>query len=103
MKNVKLVKAFRTTENEVKVLYTLDLSEFVVSWNNIHPETGEVVDYDLQYQVLANNENLIGLVENAIQGGETGDENGELYCAIRDTFDMLDCKELEQDDEQYNI
>ncbi len=44
--DIKLIKAFRTGENTVKVLYvSLDTrQEFLVEWNNIHAGTGEKTD-----------------------------------------------------------
>ena len=95
LKMTKFIKAFRTTENEVCAMYSHQSQEFVVFWNNIHPETGDVIDYDLQVKCLANNENLIEKVENAIELGESDDnQDVELYLAIRDTFDKTDCESI---------
>ena len=91
----KFIKAFRTTENEVCAMYSHQSQEFVVFWNNAHPETGDVGDYDLQIKCLANNENLVEKVENAISSGESDDnQDVELYLAIRDTFDKTDCESV---------
>lgn len=95
LKMTKFIKAFRTTENEVCAMYSNQSQEFVVFWNNIHPETGDVIDYDLQVKCLANNENLIEKVENAIKLGESDDnQDVELYLAIRDTFDKTNCESI---------
>ena len=96
LKMTKFIKAFRTTENEVCAMYSHHQSqEFVVFWNNVHPETGETGDYDLQIKCLANNENLVEKVENAISSGESDDnQDVELYLAIRDTFDKTDCESV---------
>lgn len=93
---IELIKAFRTSENEVCVMYrhVKTAREFVVFWNNIHPGTGEIVDYDLQLKCLSNFEDFNAEVIEAIKDGETG-ENWELYIAIRDSFDAQDCKSLE--------
>ncbi|MDO4700688.1 MAG: hypothetical protein Q4A69_08400 [Moraxella sp.] len=96
MVKFKLIKAFRTTENEVCVMYR-DLErqqDFVVYWNNIHPSTGEIVDYDLQLDCLSNSEDFNEKVINAIKDGEDG-EDGDLYITLRDTFDAQDCDSLE--------
>ena len=95
LKMTKFIKAFRTTENEVCAMYSHQSQEFVVFWNNVHPETGDVGDYDLQIKCLANNENLVEKVENAISSGESDDnQDVELYLAIRDTFDKTDCESV---------
>ena len=95
IKMTKFIKAFRTTENEVCAMYSHQSQEFVVFWNNVHPETGDVGDYDLQIKCLANNENLVEKVENAISSGESDcNQDVELYLAIRDTFDKTDCESV---------
>lgn len=95
LKMTKFIKAFRTTENEVCAMYSHQSQEFVVFWNNINPETGVIGDYDLQIKCLANNENLVEKVENAISSGESDDnQDVELYLAIRDTFDKTDCESV---------
>lgn len=95
----ELMKAFRTDENTVKVLYLHNElhQEFIIEWCNIHPETAEVNSYDLQINCLGNSENLNELVETAIREGETdNNKNLKLYLEIRDTFDNLDCKNLKE-------
>ena len=92
----KFIKAFRTTENEVCAMYSQNFQEFVIFWNNIHPATGVTSDYDLQIKCLANNENLVEKVENAISLGESDDNKDlDLYLFIRDTFDKLDKVDLQ--------
>lgn len=92
LKMTKFIKAFRTAENEVCAMYSHQSQEFVVFWSNAHPETD---DYDLQIKCLANNENLVEKVENAISSGESDDnQDVELYLAIRDTFDKTDCESV---------
>jgi hypothetical protein len=96
MSTLKLVKAFRTDENTVKVMYFHNdrKQEFVIEWNNIHPETGEMVDYDLQIGCLSNSENLNSIVEDAIGKGET--EDCDLYLEMRDIFDKYDCERIKE-------
>lgn len=95
---LKLIKAFRTTDNEVKVLYFhKELHyEFLVEWSNIHPGTGEVVDYDLCLSCLSANESFNERVVKAIRQGESySNSDVELYLSIRDMFDALDCASCE--------
>ena len=95
LKMTKFIKAFRTTENEVCAMYSHQSQELVVFWNNVHPETGDVGDYDLQIKCLANNENLVERVKDAISSGESdSNQDVELYLAIRDTFDKTDCESV---------
>ena len=95
LKMTKFIKAFRTTENEVCAMYSHQSQEFVVFWNNVHPETGDVGDYDLQIKCLASNENLVEKVKDAISSGESdSNQDVELYLAIRDTFDKTDCESV---------
>ena len=91
---LNLIKAFRTDENTVKVMYLLkdQRQEFVVEWSNIHAGTGEVENYDLQIGCLSQTVELNEKVENAIREGEKDDS--ELYHAIMDTFDRMDCEGL---------
>lgn len=88
---ITLITAFRTDEHTVYVMYFHNKyhQEFVIEWNNIDPGTGEISEYDLQELCLAGTAGLVTLITDAIQTGETGD--CELYLAIRDTFDQLDC------------
>ena len=91
----KFIKAFRTTENEVCAMYSQNFQEFVIFFFFFHPETGVTSDYDLQIKCLANNENLVEKVENAISLGESDDNKDlDLYLFIRDTFDKLDCERI---------
>lgn len=98
MKTVELLKAFRVDENRVKVLYRhVQLAyEFLVEWNNVKSDNGEVEQYDLTLNVLSEYESFSEQVINAIKEGEI-DENPDLdlYLEIRDTFDCLDCESLD--------
>ena len=95
-KLISLVVAFRVNENEVRCLYK-ELKtkyEFLITWNNVHPENGEVTNYDLQLECLSDNELLRERVIEVIRNGETDDEDGDLYIEIRDKFNSLDCESL---------
>lgn len=93
MKNLNLVKVSRIDENTVRVTYSLNNEEFTVEWNNIHPSTGDIGEFDLQATCDADNQDLEDRVYNAILEGEDDDnEDLELYLAIRDTFDRHDCE-----------
>lgn len=97
-KIISLIKAFRINENAVKVLYYHNEQhrEFLVEWNNIHPETGEVIEYDLQPTCMSSSDDFSERVNDAIKIGES-DSNPDLdlYLAIRDTFDYLSCGEID--------
>jgi len=96
---LRLEKAFRVNENTVKVLYShTELhKEFLVEWNNIDPNTGVTSsDYDLELNVLSRSDDFTERIESAIREGESDtNEDCELYLEIRDTFDRLDCENLE--------
>lgn len=95
---IKLIKAFRTDENTVKVLYLHEELhyEFLVEWSNIHPETGKAINYALELDCLSRHENFNDRVIDAIREGESdSNPDVELYLAIRDTFDALDCEGCE--------
>ena len=97
MKILTLEKAFRVNDNEVKVLYYHNerKQEFVITWNNIHPETGKISDYDLQLECLSSNDELNNIVINAIKFGEDNNNpHFKLYLEMRDSFDRLDCKSI---------
>lgn len=91
---ITLIKTFRTDENTVYAMYLHNerTQRFVVEWNNIHPETGGAENYDLQITCLSESEHLNELVKDAIREGS---EDSELYIALRDTFDRLDCESVE--------
>lgn len=98
MKIASLVKAFRVDENRVKVLYFHNerSQEFLVEWNNIHPETGEVGEYDLKLDCLSNSERLNEIINNAIAKGESDDNPDlNLYFDLRDSFSYSDCNDLD--------
>ena len=90
---ITLIKAFRADENTVYVMYAHNerAQRFVVEWSNIHPETGNIENYDLQLNCLSGSEILNDIVKQAISDGEDSD----LYLSIRDTFDSLDCEGVE--------
>lgn len=90
---ITLIKAFRTDENTVYVMFLHNerAQRFVIEWNNVHAETGNVENYDLQIKCLSQSELLNDIVEQAISDGD----DSELYVAIRDSFDNLDCEGLE--------
>lgn len=93
---ISLRKAFRVSENEVRVLYVENETryEFLVEWNNIRHDSGQIGDYDLQLECLSDNELLREKVIEAIREGEEG-ENGDLYIEIRDNFDRMDAEYLD--------
>lgn len=91
-----LIKAFAISCSEVRVMYRASyLQEFVVSWSNIHPSTGEAIDFYLVDECLSGSDQLNERIINAIKEGET-DENPDLdlYLCIRDTFDRGDVEQL---------
>ena len=89
---ISFLKAKRISFNSVEATYTLDGNEFTVEWNNIHPGTGELGDYDLQLNTRSLNNDLAVRVDDAIREGETDDNPDlELYLIVRDTFDSMDC------------
>lgn len=95
---ITLLKAFRVDENTVNVMYFHNelKYKFVVEWSNIHPGTGSIIDYDLQLECLSTSERFNERVSSAISSGETESNTDiDLYLAIRDTFDMLDCEDCE--------
>lgn len=96
MSQITLLKAFRIDKYTVKCLYKHKelRQEFVIEWNNIHPGSGEIVDYDLQIDCLSGTETLNERIENAIREGEKG-EDADLYIELRDTFNANDCEELQ--------
>lgn len=81
--------AERTSPYEVKANYTLDGTPFAVNWNCIHPETGELGDYNLGVNVESDNEGVASLVSQAILEGES-----EIYLTVRDTFDSSDAADV---------
>lgn len=89
---IEFLKAARLDDNTVAATYALEGTEFTVEWNNVHPATGEVGDYDLQIATKSSDGELACRVDDAINEGET-DSNPdlELYLFIRDTFDRMDC------------
>lgn len=91
---ITLIKALRADENTVNVMYFHPgrKQKFVVEWSNINPETGGAENYDLQITCLSESEHLNELVKDAIREGS---EDSELYIALRDTFDRLDCESVE--------
>lgn len=90
------VKAQRVSVNSVKATYSLGGSEFTVEWNNIHPSTGEISDYDLQLNVKSSDYNLAQRVSDAIREGESdSNPDFDLYLEVRDTFDRMDAKNQE--------
>ncbi len=90
------VKAQRVSVNSVEAIYSLNGTEFTVEWNNIHPATGEITDYDLQLIVKSDDYDLAQRVSEAIRENET-DSNPDLdlYLEVRDTFDSMDAKTKE--------
>ena len=92
--NIKFLSAKRVSENSVEATYQLDESRFTVEWNNIHPETGEITEYDLQLDTKSTDQNLVDRVNAAINAGETDHADCELYLFIRDKFDYLNCLDL---------
>lgn len=90
---ITLIKAFRTNENTVNVMYYHQERKqyFVIEWSNIHPETGNTENYDLQITCLSESEYLNELVKDAIRDGS---EDSDLYLAVRDTFDSQDCESI---------
>lgn len=96
MKILNLTKAFRVSENRVLVLYYHNErhQEFVCEWNNIHPGTGEIIDYDLQINCLSGSAELNEMIKNTIAKGEHDDNpNLDLYLELRDTFNANDCED----------
>lgn len=94
---IKLVKAFRTDATTVKVLYlhTELRYEFVIEHNSMHAETGSVGDYVLQVDCLSSSGAFNALIKSAIAGGESDDNDYiDVYLALRDTFDSVNCAEL---------
>ena len=91
---IKLIKATRKSDNQVDVEYSVDGVSVTVEWNNIHPGTGEEAEYDLQLNTKSDDAELALRIDDAIREGET-DENDdiELYLAVRDTFDAMDCQD----------
>lgn len=89
---ITLIKAFRADENTVNVMYFHQdrKQKFVIEWSNVYPETGDIENYDLQLTCLSRSEILNEIVEQAISDGEDSD----LYIAIRDAFDRLDCESV---------
>lgn len=88
---ITFIKAFRTDENTVYAMYAHDEyhQRFVVEWNNVHPETGKVENYDLQINCLSNSASLNEMVEDAIREGDS-----ELYDLLNETFDRMDCESV---------
>lgn len=93
--NIKFINAKRTSKHSVEATYVLDGSPFTVEWNNIHPETGEVCQYDLQLGVKCADEALAERIEDAISAGETDDNvDIDIYLCVRDMFDHGDAERL---------
>ena len=93
--NIEFISAKRTSKHSVEVTYTLDGTLFTVEWNNIHPGTGEVCQYDLQLVVKCADETLAERIENAISAGETDDNADiDIYLFVRDKFDHGDAESL---------
>lgn len=93
--NIEFIKAKRLDKHSVEATYTIDGSPFTVEWNNIHPETGEVCQYDLQLGVEFEDETLAERVGAAILAGETDDNADiDIYLFIRDKFDHGDAQRL---------
>lgn len=94
--DIQFLYAKRHSLNSVKATYSLDGIEFTVDWSNIHPGTGEILNYDLFPETESLNRDLACRVNDAIREGET-DSNADvdLYLFIRDTFDHMDCATFE--------
>ncbi len=94
---IEFIKATRISDSAVDVDYKFDGQLFTVEWNNIHPESGEVGDYDLQINTRSSDEDLACRIDEAIKEGEL-DSNPdlEIYLYIRDTFDRMDCFEMKE-------
>lgn len=89
---ITLIKAFRTDENTVNVMYFHPdrKQKFVIEWSNVHPETGNIENYDLQITCLSGSERLNEIVKDAIREGDS-----ELYDLLNETFDRIDCEGVE--------
>lgn len=93
--NIEFISAKRTSKHSVEATYALDNTPFTVEWNNIHPGTGEVCDYDLQAGAECEDEALAERIEDAISAGETDDNADiDIYLFIRDKFDRGDAERL---------
>jgi hypothetical protein len=96
---IHFLNAKRTTLHSVEATYSIsidniDNEKITVEWNNVHPGTGEICEYDLQIDTKSENKVLANRVDEAIREGET--ENNpdlDLYLALRDTFTGQDCKD----------
>lgn len=90
------IKAERKSPHCVEASYFLGKDEFTVEWNNIHPQTRVVGDYDLQTNVKSTSDDLAYRISQAILGGEADDNiDSELYLTIRDSFSATDCADLD--------
>ncbi len=96
MSILTFLSAVRIDENTVNVIYfhNEERHKFVVEWNNIHPENGEIVGYDLQMDCLSRCEFFNAMIEDAISEGESMTEDCDLYLELRDTFSARDCEGL---------
>ncbi len=93
--NIEFINAKRTSKHSVEATYALDGSLFTVEWNKIHPETGEVCQYDLQLRAECADEALAERIKDAISAGETDDNADiDIYLFIRDKFDHSDAEFL---------
>lgn len=93
--NIEFISAKRTSKHFVEATYTLDGTPFTVEWCNIHPETGEVCQYDLELCVECADEALADRIKDAISAGETDDNADiDIYLFIRDKFDHSDAESL---------
>lgn len=91
---IKFIAAFRIDENTVGVMYRHNnrLIDFVIEWNNVHPETGEILDYDLQISCMSESEDFNAMICETIKNCENGDSG--LYEELRDTFNAQECEEV---------
>ena len=93
--NIEFIYARRLGKHFVEATYALDGTPFTVEWCNIHPETGEVCQYDLDLCVKCADEALAERIENAISAGETDDNADiDIYLFVRDKFDHSDAESL---------
>ena len=92
--NTMIFKFAHYINNTVYALYSMNLVEFFVKWENINAQ-GVIDDFDLSLDVICSNEAYQDCIINAITAGDRDDNKDlELYLFIRNTFDSQNCQDL---------
>lgn len=93
---MKFIKAERQTTNSVIATHEILGATVLIEWNNIHPGTGEVLEYDASIEdIITDNDELRERIEEAFHGGkDDSNDDVEIYLHLRDSFDADAAEEM---------